>query len=121
MSAPWPKKWLEDAADAYCLQSREELLQTDWMKELGRVLSSEIYGLALLYDEMLAFCRMEGGPYSYEEVLEEEKSILLNISKSWDFAFLREEINQFAFGKLPSRKKIWKKAWQKRYSIFGMS
>lgn len=105
MSAPWPKLWLEEAEDAYCLQNKEELLQTDWMKEIGRVLSSEIYGLALLYDEMLAFCRMEGGPYSYEEVLQEEKDRLLSISKSWDFAFLREEINQFTFGKLPSRKK----------------
>ncbi len=105
MSAPWPKQWLEEAAKAYHLQSEEELLQTEWMQEVGRVLASELYGLALRYDEMLELCRMEGGPYVYEEVLEEEKRILFNISKSRDFSILRDEINQFSFGRLPSKKK----------------
>lgn len=68
-SSPWPKRWLEEMAEAFQVSKAVELDQQPWMKMLKETLSVELEGIGSTIEQAIYITRQPDGPVLYEEAL----------------------------------------------------
>ncbi|MBE6049772.1 MAG: helicase-exonuclease AddAB subunit AddA [Clostridium sp.] len=82
MSGPWPEKWLREKAEAFNIQSKEELSETEWVKILVENLKLEITALINMLEKAIDICNEVEGLEPYLENLDMDMMSLKNINES---------------------------------------
>lgn len=107
MSGPWPEKWLKDSAEAFRLDSLEELNNSKWVKVLAESIKVELKGYIRMMERALNIINTTEGlePYSinFESELEEMKYAYSSIDLGLDEMY--KSLSGIRFGRLKSIKK----------------
>ena len=56
VSYPWPEEWLKQNLNSFCVQTLEEMEQTDWMKQLLYYLELMLKDYSERMEELIAIC-----------------------------------------------------------------
>lgn len=92
MSHPYPEEWLTECLK--CYQGEEPVKDAKWMKLLWEACREELDSMQNLAEEAKAICLEEGGPYLYEEALDQD---LLLIGKLRELAEREDYDGAFMF------------------------
>ena len=82
MSGPWPEKWLREKAEAFNIQSKDELSETEWVKVLTENLELEIRALISMLEKAIEICNEVEGLEPYLENLDMDMMSLKSIEES---------------------------------------
>ena len=107
MSHPDPKAWLTHCLRLYQIETVQELADSDWMQHLWEILRQELSAADDLAQQALAVCRMEEGPYLYEDAILADQNIiqiLLAAQKQKNYDGLRALLTNLSFTRLPAHK-----------------
>ncbi len=74
MSHPYPKEWLLECLEGY--RSEAPLKNTKWMELLWEACKEELESMRNMTEEAKAICLEEGGPYLYDEALDQDLLLL---------------------------------------------
>ena len=113
MSAPWPKKWIEDKRRMFDLNSVEEMAQTTWMKEMLDYIKAVMGDLLSKNEDAIAICNESDGPAAYIPALTSDRSLLQTLKKAKSY---EEYVNCFSgisFERLSSKKQEGVQEWKK--------
>lgn len=76
MSYPWPKQWMEQQRQTFCVDTFEDMEGSQWMKLLMEDISRQIESFCEEYKQLIGITEESDGPYMYAEVMEREKAAL---------------------------------------------
>lgn len=103
-SAPWPKKWLLDAAEKFNVKEDFDFANTNWAKVLLSDIKIELKGfksmLSSSIDQIIPIEELE----HYIPVYKSGEGDIANIIETEDFEELCKMISGFSFEKLPTKK-----------------
>ncbi len=81
MSGPWPEKWLNDSAEAFKINTLEDLNQTKWVKILSESIKIEVNGYIKLMEKAIEIVNRTEG---LEPYLDNFMSELTSIRNSYE-------------------------------------
>ncbi len=87
MSDPNPEKWLEKCLEGYIPVEENGRTAYSWFADLWKLVHAKLQSAETMLQEAKTLCRMEGGPYLYEEALDSD---LLQIERLLGLAFLHD-------------------------------
>ncbi|MDD6769532.1 helicase-exonuclease AddAB subunit AddA [Inconstantimicrobium porci] len=107
MSGPWPEKWLKDKAEAFNINSREELYKTAWINIIKENVSLKVESIYNAYKNAAELCHIVEGMDKYLENVDEDLAVLDKIQKSFegDLDDIAEAFECVKFGRLKTIKK----------------
>lgn len=107
MSGPWPEKWLKENAEAFNINTLEELNETKWVKVLSNSIKIEIQGYIRMMEKALEIINKTDGlePYmdNFKGELEDIKNAYESSDKGLDGIY--KALSTISFGRLKSIKK----------------
>ncbi len=103
-SYPFPEKWLDTCLKQYQFETVEELMNTDWMKQMIRSAKERLFFDAETCEAAIALCHEADGPYMYGELLENEQKMLLNAASKDTYEDIMVALEAVDFKRLPSKK-----------------
>lgn len=71
-SHPWPEQWLKETAEAFRIQSVEELEQSPWVAQLMSDVELKLEGAIASFQQALELTRKPAGPYAYASTFESD-------------------------------------------------
>ena len=80
-SYPWPDQWLKNTVKQYRMESLSQIEQEDWMKFLMHYIRVQMEEYRTTYDQILAICNEEDGPYPYIEKFSMERERIAEAAK----------------------------------------
>lgn len=104
MSYPWPKDWLESQIESFCLDSVVCLQETEWMKGLLNFIKSMTRDLMCRNEQAREIANGIGGPYMYDEALQEDQLLICNLMEAESYHQYSEILDNLKWKAL-SRKK----------------
>ena len=107
MSGPWPEKWLIEKAEAFNINTLEELDKTEWIKVLKDSLRVEIRGFLNMYKKALEIIEYTDGLSPYLEAFNSDYGYLYNAYESLneDLTSVYNALNAITFITLKRLKK----------------
>lgn len=107
MSGPWPEKWLIEKAEAFNINTLEELDKTEWVKVLKDSLRVEIRGFLNMYKKALEIIEYTDGLSPYLEAFNSDYGYLYNAYESLneDLTSVYNALNAITFITLKRFKK----------------
>ena len=107
MSGPWPEKWLIEKAEAFNINTLEELDKTEWVKVLKDSLRVEIRGFLNMYKKALEIIEYTDGLSPYLEAFNSDYGYLYNAYESLneDLTSVYNALNAITFITLKRLKK----------------
>ena len=103
MSMPWPIDWLRDRSKDYDIDE-ESFDDKEWVKEYIESIKVDLTELSASVQRAIDICNQPDGPYMYGDLLENEKTMILNAAKCTDYESLRDAVNVISFDTLPRKK-----------------
>lgn len=104
MSYPWPLEWLESQKESFRLDSVESLQETEWMKGLLNYIKSMTGDLMCRNVQARELANGIGGPYMYDEALQEDQLIIRELLEAKSYHQYSEVLENLKWKAL-SRKK----------------
>ncbi len=107
MSGPWPEQWLKDSAEAFNLNSIEELDTSKWAEILKESIAIEVNGYIKTYDKAIDMIRSTDGFEPYLDNFLYEKELLEGILRGANTGldYLYKQISEIKFPRLKAIKK----------------
>lgn len=102
-SHPWPAYWLRQTAEAFAVQTVEQLEASPWVQSLGQDVTLALSGAESQLEEALALARLPGGPDPYADTFQDDLFVVRSIREAVAQGGWREWGEAFrsaAFGKL---------------------
>ncbi|UTR07200.1 helicase-exonuclease AddAB subunit AddA [Alkalihalobacillus sp. LMS6] len=103
-SHPDPDHWLERSAAMY-EESVEDIATTPWGQVIVEEVLNYVAGARANHARAMALAEREDGPHFYHERLVEEGSALERLESNHDWDDLYNQLETFAWNRLPSKKK----------------
>ncbi|HIU74318.1 MAG TPA: helicase-exonuclease AddAB subunit AddA [Candidatus Pelethocola excrementipullorum] len=104
VSYPFPEEWLEECLDAYKSESREDIQNAGWMKELMEEIHTQLVNALEVTRQNQALAATEGGPYMYLPMLESDEELIQSLLDMEDYDEICMALRKPAFQTL-SRKR----------------
>lgn len=107
MSNPYPREWLEKCIDSYKFHSIEEIQQSEWMKLLWKNVQEDLRQAELLAKQARSLCTAPGGPYLYEDAIQNDLGLIENVKKKaleGDFNGVGMLLGNLSFARLSTKK-----------------
>lgn len=104
MSYPWPLEWLESQKESFTLDSVESLQETEWMKGLLEYIKAMTGDLMLRNKQAREIANGIGGPYMYDEALQEDQLLIRDLMEANSYHQYSEILDNLKWKAL-SRKK----------------
>ena len=107
MSGPWPETWLNDSAEAFKINTLEELNQTNWVKILAENIKIEIEGYIKMMDKAIEIINVTDGLEPYLDNFNSEIIDIKNVYESSNNGLeeMYKALSAVSFGRLKSIKK----------------
>lgn len=103
-SAPWPKKWLMDAAEKFNIKEDFNFENTTWAKVLISDIKIELEGFRSMISSAVTQIDQTFELEHYISTFKSAQEDLENIIKAYSFEDIRKGILDFSFEKLPTKK-----------------
>lgn len=103
-SAPWPKRWLIDAAEKFNINEDFNFASTIWAKVLLRDIKIELEGFRSMMESAVDQIDQTFELEHYISTFKASEDDLKNIIKADNFEDIRKMILDFSFEKLPTKK-----------------
>ena len=104
MSDPDPRQWLRNAADAYHVDTPQELSETDWMRDILKEAGMLAADAVRLAEQNLAAAGAAGGPGGYIPALESDLELAEELERCQSYGDFYQVLNGRKFAKLSSKK-----------------
>lgn len=105
MSFPWPKRWLAQCKEAYREKSMEEFVKQPWILQIARQTDRLLADWETEISQAIRICRLEDGPYMYEDALTKDLSFLERLRSAETYMEYSERfLTQEKFARLSSKK-----------------
>lgn len=82
MSLPWPKEWLLARKKDYCLESQEEMDDSELAAEIKRETLIRLKDAEAELARAIRICEKPDGPYMYAEMLESDLTLLKELEEA---------------------------------------
>ncbi len=107
MSGPWPEKWLNDSAEAFKVNTLEELNETKWVKILAENIRIEIEGYIKMMEKAIEIINVTDGLEPYLDNFNSEIMDIKNVYEASNDGLeeLYKSLSAVSFGRLKSIKK----------------
>ena len=107
MSGPWPEKWLYEKAEAFNINTLDELNETDWIKVLKGNVKIELYGFINMVKKAIEIINDTEGLEPYLETFNSDLVYLYNGYEAIDknLSELYTALNSIEFIKLKTVRK----------------
>ncbi len=107
MSGPWPEKWLKDSAEAFNIDTVEDLNKTPWIQVLKETIYIEVSGYTKILQKAIELIKSTEGLEPYLQTFNDELNMFNSIIESLNYGIeeLYSEISRVSFGRLKSVKK----------------
>ena len=107
MSGPWPEKWLNDSAEAFKINTLEELNETKWVKVLAKSIKIEVEGYIKMMEKAIEIVNETDGLEPYLDNFISELSDIRSIYESSNDGLeeMYKSLSSIAFSRLKSIKK----------------
>lgn len=107
MSGPWPEKWLREKAEAFNINSLNELDNTIWVKVLKSDIEMEIDSFINMYHKAIDIISDTEGIEAYLDVFNDELSSLINLKENLDKGLknIYDSLSKVSFGRLKAIRK----------------
>lgn len=114
MGYPWPEIWRAQCEKAYEVETKEQLYQSRWMKNLMDRLGHLVEDMIWQIRQALKLSRETDGPWMYEEALQQDLSLLEKLEGCRDYGAYAGVLAQMGSWTALSRKKDANVSDQKR-------
>ncbi len=104
MSFPRPAEWLEESLKYYEIKEGESFDASELAGLIVRQTALTAKEIAGRCETLLHQCLKPGGPYMYEEVIEQEKAFFEDLSVTESWAQMSRMCREFEWGRLPRAK-----------------
>ncbi|HHX11554.1 MAG TPA: UvrD-helicase domain-containing protein [Clostridiales bacterium] len=104
MSAPWPEKWIEQAGDAFDMDSIEAMNSNKWMSDLLNYVKTVIADLIVKNGMAIDLCNGSGGPTAYLTALVSDSELLEGINKASTYEGFYQVLGDVAYARLSSKR-----------------
>ena len=107
MSNPYPDEWLEECLNSYKISDEDEINNTVWMKLLWDYAKQDIQEAAQLAEEAKRVCLEPGGPWLYEEAIDEDLLLLARLqvaAEERDYDHMVQMLSGIAYARLSAKK-----------------
>ncbi len=91
-SNPWPKEWIASLAAPYAVETKEELLQTEWMQGIFAFVKAMLKEMPSKLEPLREKALLPDGPNKYAETLEADLALFEGLEDAQGF----EELAEFA-------------------------
>ena len=107
MSGPWPEKWLNDSAEAFKINTLEELNETKWVKVLVESIKIEVEGYIKMMEKAIEIVNETDGLEPYLDNFISELSDIRSVYESSDNGLeeMYKALSSIVFSRLKSIKK----------------
>ena len=107
MSGPWPEKWLNDSAEAFKINTLEELNETKWVKVLAKSIKIEVEGYIKMMEKAIEIVNETDGLEPYLDNFISEISEIRSIYESSNNGLeeMYKALSSIVFSRLKSIKK----------------
>lgn len=107
MSGPWPEKWLKDSAEAFNIDTIEDLNKTSWIQVLKETIYIEVSGYIKTLQNAIELIKSTDGLEPYLQTFNDELNMFNSIIESLNHGIeeLYNEISNVSFERLKSVKK----------------
>jgi len=103
-SHPWPEQWLKETADAFRIQSVEELEQSPWVAQLIGDVELKLEGAIASFEQALELTRKPAGPYAYAATFDSDIELVQRLIaqlkqlpwRKWSSCFEQVEFSKLA-------------------------
>lgn len=104
MSAPWPKRWIEDRRKMFELQSVKELSQAEWMTGLMDYIRAVLQDLIIKNTMAQEICNEEDGPVLYLPALLSDRELLEQLWQAGTYEEYVTGFSNISFSRLSGKK-----------------
>ncbi|BBF44076.1 ATP-dependent nuclease, subunit A [Lachnospiraceae bacterium KM106-2] len=104
ISYPWPMEWLSSKKKSFAIETKEELDQAVWMKDLLDYLKAIMKDVNKQMDQALDLCSSPAGPYFYQPILEQEENYISALVTSNSYEKFEEALENVEWKRLPSKR-----------------
>lgn len=104
VSDPFPARFLERMKAFVCMDSVEELRNSDFVRQNTEYVKCLIGGILEEYGIMLDYCEAPGGPAWYRDVLFNEQEQFKQLLETDDYEKLGQRVKLFEWKRLPGKK-----------------
>ncbi|AOR22237.1 helicase-exonuclease AddAB subunit AddA [Clostridium taeniosporum] len=107
MAGPWPKKWLEESAEEFDIDTLEELDRTNWITVLKDSIKIELEGYIKMMQKAIELIEETDGLEPYFEGFSSELDLIVNAYNNIDsdLSNLYNSLNLISFKRLKTIKK----------------
>ena len=107
MSGPWPEKWLNDSAEAFKINTLEELNETNWVKVLAESIKIEVDGYIKMMEKAIEIVNETDGLEPYLDNFISELGNIRSIYESSNNGLeeMYKSLSSTVFSRLKSIKK----------------
>ena len=100
LSSPWPKEWLEDLLAPYRVETPQELLETEMIRDIADSTGKLVADMRLQLDKLYELCLAPDGPTAYAPTLEADAAMLAGAEELSGYEELNDFLQKLTFGKL---------------------
>ena len=104
ISDPDPVLWLQNAANAYCIRTKEELCHTGWMQNNVREAGLILADVVSEAEQNLEKAQQPGGPAGYVPALESDLELTEELAACKTYGEYYETLHAMKYAKLSSKK-----------------
>lgn len=100
LSSPWPKEWIINLTKPYQAASREELLETDMIKDIAENVRLLLLDMRAQLEKLQHIAAGPDGPQAYLNTLEADLGLFSEVEKLKDYAMLSDFFGKIHFKNL---------------------
>lgn len=119
VSYPFPEEWLTECQKAYAAESREEIQNAGWMKELKEEIHIQLINALEVTKQNQKAAAAAGGPYMYLPMLESDEEMILGLLELKEYDELCTALRKPSFQTL-SRKRDASVAENQKNQVKGL-
>ena len=99
-SNPWPKEWIAELSRPYSVTSKEELLETEWMKGIFTYVKTLLCEIPAKIEGLMDIAKKPDGPQKYLANLEQDLTLFEGVADINTFEELENFFATFKLGSL---------------------
>ena len=107
MSGPWPEKWLNEKANAFNIETLDDLEKTPWVQVLKQNISVELEGIINSFETAIKIINETDGLEPYLSTFQSELDLIVSAyaSLSEGLEQVYKALNNISFGRIKTIKK----------------
>ena len=107
MSGPWPEKWLKESAEAFNINSLDELNKSKWVRILAQSIKVELEGYIKMLEKAICIINDTEGLEGYFDNFNDELYSIKKAYESTDLGLneMYDALSKITFGRLKAIKK----------------